>query len=100
MVVLLIIALTKIRVLYNYFSTLEQMKDMIVELEMKTIAKCILATMQILGNLATKLKVSFPFNYKNFLSTFVAFFKFDITMIVMRQYRYYVIILQIWYHSE
>lgn len=83
LIVLIIALAMNIRLVYNYFATLQQLVELMQELQLQAISKTVLATMQILGNLAINLQVVFPLNYKSFLSEIVSYFRFDITVLIM-----------------
>ena len=51
---------------------------LVKNLELKSIGKVLLSTLQILGNMSMVLGLTFPDNFFEFLVLFVSFFKFDI----------------------
>ena len=78
-VIVCILLLTQVKVWYNYFTIFQSIAVMVQELEIKAIAKVLVALFQIVGGLGGVLKVSFPVNFKDFLRDFVSVFTFDIS---------------------
>jgi hypothetical protein len=66
---------------FNYFTTLQDIVGLVQELELKVIAKILVATMQILGNLSVVLAITMPEIFGDFLMSFVNFFKFDLVAV-------------------
>eukprot|EP01046_Picozoa_sp_COSAG06_P031452 COSAG06_NODE_3065_length_5901_cov_5.700965_2_plen_1264_part_00 len=82
LIIVLIAVAMNIQALYSTFTGLQAIADLMQALQLKVIGKCLLATMQILSNLAVNLKVDFPLNYKVFLSGIIRYFRFDIMIIL------------------
>jgi Ca2+-binding EF-hand superfamily protein len=81
-VVVLAVAATKVRLLFNYFTLLQDAADLIKELQIKPMAKLVVALGQIMGGLGDLLNVSMPLIFRNFMSSFMSVFKFDITLAI------------------
>eukprot|EP01045_Picozoa_sp_COSAG04_P017207 COSAG04_NODE_1505_length_6506_cov_4.798335_6_plen_385_part_00 len=60
---------------FNYFTMLQEVVELTRTLELKAISKMLVATMQILGNLADVLSIRLPEIFTSFLASFVSFFK-------------------------
>jgi hypothetical protein len=71
-----LLALGKIRIFYNYLSTMQMMNEVVAD--GKTIAKIVLATFQILGSFATVLGVTFPDGFRQFIEALSSFLRFDV----------------------
>jgi hypothetical protein len=74
---LLIFLASKIKIWYHYFAYVESIVDTIDELQVKAIAKIVVATMQIISNLGGALNVEYPEFFKEFVNS-LGVFKFDV----------------------
>jgi Ca2+-binding EF-hand superfamily protein len=81
-VVVLAAAATKVRLLFNYFTLLQGAAGLISDLQVKPIAKIIVALGQIVGGLDGVLNVSMPAIFRYFMASFMSVFKFDITLAI------------------
>ena len=81
MLVLLLIA-SQVKKWYNYFGLVQDLLSAAKELQIKAIFKILISALQVIGSLATVLKISFPPLYVGFLSAFVSWFKFDISFAI------------------
>eukprot|EP01047_Picozoa_sp_COSAG01_P125628 COSAG01_NODE_54702_length_330_cov_0.878788_1_plen_110_part_11 len=52
------------------------------ELQVKAIAKIVVVTLQIIGNLSSTLSVKMPDAFKHLLDGFIGFFSFDLSMVI------------------
>jgi Ca2+-binding EF-hand superfamily protein len=81
-VVVLAVIATKVRLLFNYFTLLRGAAGLIRDLQVKPVAKIMVALGQIVGGLDGLLNVSMPAIFRNFMASFMSVFKFDITLAI------------------
>eukprot|EP01045_Picozoa_sp_COSAG04_P010696 COSAG04_NODE_661_length_11448_cov_24.495903_1_plen_1474_part_00 len=73
--VALVVLVKTLPIWFNYFTILQELVALTQSMELKPISKMVVATMQILGNLAGVLSIRLPEIFTSFLASLVSFFK-------------------------
>ena len=78
-VVTVAVLLWKLKTLLPFLDIVQNMAELFAALQLKQISKISTVVLQIIGNIGVVLNVTFPAVFENFLTSFVNFFRFDLS---------------------